>query len=87
MQIACDEAFAPVVAVLSYSSLEEAVRLANDTRYGLQAALFTESIDVAFHLARRCKHVNSYDHTGSCEFSERENSAARKILTVGTRTF
>jgi acyl-CoA reductase-like NAD-dependent aldehyde dehydrogenase len=53
MQIACDEAFAPVVAVLSYSSLEEAVRLANDTRYGLQAALFTESIDVAFYLARR----------------------------------
>ena len=53
MQIACDEAFAPVVAVLSYSSLEEAVRLANDTRYGLQAAVFTESIDVAFHLARR----------------------------------
>ena len=53
MRIACDEAFAPVAAVLSYSTLDEAVHIANDTRYGLQAALFTESIDVAFHLARR----------------------------------
>ena len=53
MRIACDEAFAPVAAVLSYSTLDEAVNIANDTRYGLQAALFTESIDVAFHLARR----------------------------------
>jgi acyl-CoA reductase-like NAD-dependent aldehyde dehydrogenase len=53
MGIACDEAFAPVAAVLSYSTLEEAVRLANDTRYGLQAAVFTESLDVAFYLAKR----------------------------------
>ena len=53
MQIACDEAFAPVVAVLPYSTLGEAVKLANATRYGLQAAVFTESIDVALHLSRR----------------------------------
>jgi acyl-CoA reductase-like NAD-dependent aldehyde dehydrogenase len=53
MQIACDEAFAPVVAVLPYTTLDQAVRLANATRYGLQAAVFTQSIDVAFYLARR----------------------------------
>lgn len=53
MPVACDEAFAPVVAVLAYSTLDEAVRLANATPYGLQAAVFTESIDTAFFLARR----------------------------------
>ena len=53
MEIACDEAFAPVVAVLPYSTPEEAVYLANATRYGLQAAVFTKSIDVAFYFARR----------------------------------
>lgn len=53
MGIACDEAFAPVLAVLEYDSLEEAVRLANATRYGLQAAAFTRSLDVALYLARR----------------------------------
>jgi acyl-CoA reductase-like NAD-dependent aldehyde dehydrogenase len=53
MGIACDEAFAPVVAVLPYTTIDQAVRLANGTRYGLQAAVFTESIDVALTLARR----------------------------------
>jgi len=53
MRIACHEAFAPIAAVLPYSTLDEAVEIANGTRYGLQAALFTESIDVAFYLARR----------------------------------
>jgi acyl-CoA reductase-like NAD-dependent aldehyde dehydrogenase len=52
MGIACEEAFAPIAAVLAYSKLKEAVRLANGTRYGLQAAVFTESIDAAFYLAR-----------------------------------
>jgi acyl-CoA reductase-like NAD-dependent aldehyde dehydrogenase len=53
MGIARDEAFAPVVAVLRYRDLDEAVAIANGTRYGLQAAVFTRSIDVALHLARR----------------------------------
>jgi acyl-CoA reductase-like NAD-dependent aldehyde dehydrogenase len=53
MGIARDEAFAPVVAVIRYRDLDEAVEIANGTRYGLQAAVFTRSIDVALHLARR----------------------------------
>ena len=53
MQIACDEAFAPVLAVTAYDTLDEAVTLANSTSYGLQAAVFTESLDVALHLGRR----------------------------------
>jgi acyl-CoA reductase-like NAD-dependent aldehyde dehydrogenase len=53
MEIAREEAFAPVAAVMRYETLDEAVAIANGTRYGLQAAVFTESIDVALHLARR----------------------------------
>ena len=52
MQIACDEAFAPILAVMSYDTLEEAVEIANGTPYGLQAAAFTESLDVAMYFAR-----------------------------------
>jgi acyl-CoA reductase-like NAD-dependent aldehyde dehydrogenase len=44
----CAEAFAPVVAVAPFDELEEAFRIANDTPYGLQAGVFTESIDSAF---------------------------------------
>jgi acyl-CoA reductase-like NAD-dependent aldehyde dehydrogenase len=53
MTLACYEAFAPVLAVMTYDSLDEAVALANGTEYGLQAAAFTESLDTAMFLARR----------------------------------
>ena len=45
------EVFGPVVGVAAYDDLDEALALANDTRYGLQAAIFTARIDAA--LARR----------------------------------
>ncbi|WP_157936731.1 aldehyde dehydrogenase family protein [Geodermatophilus chilensis] len=41
--IACDEVFGPVSVVLPFSSADEGFRLANDTRYGLSAAIFTGS--------------------------------------------
>lgn len=40
MDIAQEEIFAPVMAVMRYDALEEAVRLANGTRYGLGASVF-----------------------------------------------
>ena len=40
MEIAQEEIFAPVMAVMRYDALEEAVRLANGTRYGLGASVF-----------------------------------------------
>jgi acyl-CoA reductase-like NAD-dependent aldehyde dehydrogenase len=53
MTCACEEAFAPVVAVMRYRDLDEACELANATRFGLQAGVFTETIDAAFYLAKR----------------------------------
>lgn len=53
MACVCEEAFAPLVAVMRYRGLEEACELANATPYGLQAGVFTETIDVAFELAQR----------------------------------
>jgi acyl-CoA reductase-like NAD-dependent aldehyde dehydrogenase len=38
------EVFGPVVAVAGYDTLDEAIALANDTRYGLQAAIFTNRV-------------------------------------------
>jgi acyl-CoA reductase-like NAD-dependent aldehyde dehydrogenase len=53
MKVCRDEVFGPVVGVAAYDTLDEAVRLANDTRYGLQAAIFTSRLDVALDAARR----------------------------------
>jgi acyl-CoA reductase-like NAD-dependent aldehyde dehydrogenase len=53
MKVVCMEAFAPLLTVDTYASLDEAVAAANDTPYGLQAGVFTSSIDTAMYLARR----------------------------------
>lgn len=51
-RLVCDEIFGPVVVILPYDDLDEAMALANATPYGLQAAVFTESLDVALKVAR-----------------------------------
>jgi acyl-CoA reductase-like NAD-dependent aldehyde dehydrogenase len=52
MKVCALEVFGPVVAVQTYATLDEALRLANDTRYGLQAAIFTAELDAALRAAR-----------------------------------
>jgi acyl-CoA reductase-like NAD-dependent aldehyde dehydrogenase len=52
-RIVCEEVFGPVVVVQGYRTVDEAVALANATEYGLQAAVFTASLDVAMDVGRR----------------------------------
>lgn len=51
-RLVCEEIFGPVVVLLPYDDLEDAIAEANSTPYGLQAAVFTESIGVALRVAR-----------------------------------
>lgn len=46
--LSCEEVYGPVVSLYRFSSLEEAIRLSNESEYGLHAAIFTERIDNAF---------------------------------------
>jgi acyl-CoA reductase-like NAD-dependent aldehyde dehydrogenase len=50
-KVSCDEVFGPVVVVNAVDSIDEAIERANGTRYGLQAGIFTASIDTALHAA------------------------------------
>jgi len=52
MKVCSQEVFGPVVGVASYSDLDDALRLANDTRYGLQAAIFTTDLSDALRAAQ-----------------------------------
>jgi acyl-CoA reductase-like NAD-dependent aldehyde dehydrogenase len=65
MRIAQEEIFGPVLSVIRFKDEAEAVRLANDSRYGLQASVWSAHIDRAHRVARALKagtvHVNQYD--------------------------
>jgi len=51
-EVSCQEVFGPVCTVTAVDSLAEAIELANGTRYGLQAGIFTSSLDSALRAAQ-----------------------------------
>ena len=57
-RIAQDEVFGPVLTVIAYDSEDEGLRIANDTRYGLNAAVYTHDTDRAYRIARRIRAGN-----------------------------
>jgi acyl-CoA reductase-like NAD-dependent aldehyde dehydrogenase len=52
-KVSCQEVFGPVCIVNAVDSIDEAIERANGTRYGLQAGVFTASIDTALKAAER----------------------------------
>jgi len=51
-EVSCEEVFGPVCTVTAVDSIDEAITLANGTRYGLQAGIFTASLDNALRAAQ-----------------------------------
>ncbi len=52
LKVSCEEVFGPVVTVNAVGSLDEAIELANSTRFGLQAGIFTSRLDSAMRAAQ-----------------------------------
>jgi acyl-CoA reductase-like NAD-dependent aldehyde dehydrogenase len=52
-KVSCEEVFGPVVTVSAYDTFDEAVELANGTRFGLQAGIFTSDVRRALEAAQR----------------------------------
>src|SRR4029079_15492865 len=70
MKIAREEIFGPVLSVLSFKDEAEAIKIANDTHYGLAASLWTNDLNKAHKLARALRAgtvsvncINGFDIT------------------------
>ncbi|USZ50248.1 aldehyde dehydrogenase family protein [Halomonas sp. DN3] len=60
MAIARSEIFGPVLCLIPYDDLEQAIEIANDTPYGLSSAVYAASAEAALPIARRLKAGQCY---------------------------
>jgi succinate-semialdehyde dehydrogenase / glutarate-semialdehyde dehydrogenase len=56
MRIAQEETFGPVAPIMSFESADEAIRIANETHFGLTASVFTNDLKLAWKMAEALEH-------------------------------
>ena len=64
MRVSWDELFGPAVAVTRFNTIEEAIALANDSIYGLSAAVFTQNLEWAMKFVREVHSGNLMINSG-----------------------
>jgi len=68
MRIAWEETFGPVVTIIRVKDYEEAIKIANESEYGLDACIFTRDIDKALDAGQRIEagsvHINAHPTHG-----------------------
>jgi acyl-CoA reductase-like NAD-dependent aldehyde dehydrogenase len=78
MRIAQEEIFGPVLSVLTYRDIDEGVRIANDSPFGLGGAIFGVDEEVATVVARRIDTgnigINHYGSNAAAPFSGHKDS-------------
>jgi len=78
MKILCEEIFAPVVSVIPFDSLDDAIAEVNATEFGLAAGIFTRDINIAMSAARRI-------HVGVVHINESSSSRVDLIPFSGVK--
>ncbi len=68
MRLWREEVFGPILAVSRWRTTEEVIQLANDTEFGLSAAVLTNNINDALHVARSIRAGNIWINGSSTHF-------------------
>jgi succinate-semialdehyde dehydrogenase / glutarate-semialdehyde dehydrogenase len=87
MKIMTDETFGPLLPVMMYSDIEEAISFANGTQYGLSGAVFAGTEDEAMGIARqmKCGAVSINDAALTAVMHEGEKNSFKMSGIGGTR--
>jgi aldehyde dehydrogenase (NAD+) len=84
MTIAQEEIFGPVVAVIPYDDVEDAVTIANDSEYGLSGSVWSADSDRALEIAKRIRtgtiSINGFTLDFSCPFGGFKSSGMGREL-------
>lgn len=78
MDVSCQEVFGPVMSLIPFDTMEEAVERVNSTPYGLATGVFTNRIDAAFKAIRRL-------HVGGVHINETSSSRVDLMPYGGTK--
>jgi betaine-aldehyde dehydrogenase len=93
MAIARDEVFGPVLTVLTFRTIEEAIALTNDADYGLSAGVWSESIHACLTFARHARAGTIWTNTWMDGFPEvtfggmKQSGQGREIGRYGLEEF
>ncbi len=82
-----EEIFGPVLVVIGFDTIQEAIDIANDSRYGLAASIWTNDLDEAYHISRTLQvgivHVNGYgDDDNTAPFGGIKESGIGKDKSI-----
>ena len=69
MTVAQEEVFGPVIALIAYDDEEDAIRIANDSRFGLAGCVFTSDSVRGFEIARRVRSGTFSVNTFAADFN------------------
>ena len=84
MRIAQEEIFGPVLAVIKYDSLEDAIKQANDTIYGLAAGVWSANLERAVSVANNCARARCGSTTITSSMRKRRLAATSKAASAAS---
>ena len=91
MQIAQEEVFGPVVCVMPYDDLDQAVEIANDCEYGLSGGIVTADTGRAIELAKRFRTgevvINGGNHPYAPFGGFKQSGLGREMMDAGFESF
>ncbi|MFT4169003.1 MAG: aldehyde dehydrogenase [Dysgonomonas sp.] len=78
MDIIQEETFGPVLPIVEFTDIDDAIAMANDSEFGLTSSVYTQNLDTAFKLVRALKFGETYINRENFEAMQGFHAGCRK---------